>query len=205
MLTVWSVLWGDKYSHYCVQRLQREVAKYLSIPHTFICLTNQDIEGVHTIRQVSDKPGWWQKIDLFCFRGPSLYFDLDVVPTGPLDAFVGTDAQVKTLKNWAASGHGGCQSSIMYWEDARIIWESFDDSIAHWPPINAPGVLWGDQEAITAMRDAGTLSVDYFPEHLAKSYKYHCQNGLPEPRPSAIVFHGDPKPGAVSVDWFQWT
>lgn len=203
MLTVWCVLWGDKYPHYYAQRLQREVQRFLSVPHQFVCLSNQVIEGVCTMRQISDKPGWWQKWDLFSLRGPSLYFDLDVVPTGPLDVFVGTGSQMRILKNWAQSGHGGCQSSIMYWDDVRFLTELYDPAETFWPPVNQPGVLWGDQEKLTALRDAGALQVDYFDPARAVSYKYHCREGLP-PDARAVIFHGDPKPATVRTDWFQW-
>ena len=203
MLTVWCVYWGDKYPEYYVHRLKSEVEKHLTIPHQFKCLTDQMIAGIETVPQVSSKQGWWQKNDLFWFDGPSLYFDLDTVITGNLDVFVGTRATVRTLRNWAASGHGGCQSSIMYWEHARVIYDAFDPQDAHWPPINKPGYLWGDQEHITAMRDGGELDVDYFNPAHAKSYKYHCRNELPA-HCRAVIFHGKPDPHEVSEPWFQW-
>ena len=203
MLAVYCVLWGDKYSHYYVQRLQREVSKHLTIPHRFRCLTDQEIEGVETVPQVSSKPGWWQKLDLFWFTGPALYFDLDVVITGNLDPFVGTDKQIRTCKNWAQSGHGGCQSSIMYWENARHIYDTADQVDMHWPPVNRPGVLWGDQERLTQLRDEGELAVDYFDPGLIASYKYHCRQGLPDDC-RAVIFHGSPKPVDVNVSWFRW-
>lgn len=203
MLTVWCVWWGDKYPEYYVHRLKREVARFLPIEHEFICLTDREIDGVETWPALSKKPGWWQKIDLFQFIGQNLYFDLDTVPVGDLTPFIGTGAQIRTLKNWAASGHGGCQSSIMYWEDARVIYESFDEPTP-WPPVNQPGVvLWGDQEFITQERDAGRLQVDYFPEQFGKSYKYHCRHSLPHDC-RAVIFHGKPDPDEVSESWFEW-
>ena len=202
MLTVWSVFWGDKYPEYYVKRLQWEVAKHLPLEHEFVCLSDRDVEGVHTVPAISDKPGWWQKIDMFAFKGRNLYLDLDTVPVGDLTPFVGTGAEVRTLKNWAQSGHGGCQSSIMYWEDAQHIYREFDEPTP-WPPVNKPGVLWGDQEYITKLRDRGLLDVDYFHEAHGKSYKYHCRNGLPADC-RAVIFHGKPDPDEVSETWLTW-
>ena len=106
-------------------------------------------------------------------------------------------------KNWAQSGWGGCQSSVMYWESGsgKIINDEFDPSIAHWPPINTPGVLWGDQEWITQLRDEKRLAVEYFNSVDVVSYKYHCRGvGLPDATKVA-VFHGKPNPSEVSDKW----
>lgn len=204
MLNVWCVYWGTKYPEYYVHRLKREVEKHLPIPHKFLCLTNQKIEGVETVPEVSGKQGWWQKLDLLSFTGQNLYFDLDTVITGNLDVFVGTDKTLRILKNWSASGHGGCQSSIFYWEDARVIHDACNFINMPWPQTMAQaGVPWGDQGVITDMRDSGLIEVDYFDPKYALSYKYHCRNGLPEDC-RVVVFHGDPKPEAVSESWFRW-
>ena len=112
------------------------------------------------------------------------------------------DKGIRIAKNWAQSGYGGCQSSVMYWEgdNGRIINDEFDPSIAHWPPRNEPGILWGDQEWITQLRDEGRIEVEYFSPDDVVSYKYHCQSGLPKGTKVA-VFHGKPKPSEVKDTW----
>ena len=207
MLTVWSLCWGDKYDDYCVQRLQRETWRYLTIPHRFVCVTERDIEGVECLTPEVDWPGWWGKLDLFR-RGTeqNLYLDLDVVITGNLDELVMRHAQCTLAMpwNWAQSGHGGCQSSVMLWRGTKagIISEAFNPAIAYWPPVNKPGVLWGDQEYITQHRDGG-FPVTEIQSGEIVSYKYHCRDGLPEGA-KVVVFHGEPKPSAVSESWYQW-
>ena len=210
MLTVWSVCWGDKYSDWCVQRLQRSVRQHLSIEHDFICITDRDIEGVNCQPPINDLPGWWGKVNLFSFdvcRSHNLYLDLDVVITGDLTEMVMRyqNASLATPLNWAQSGHGGCQSSVMIWArnyNAKQIYDLFDPAIAHWPPINQPGVLWGDQEWITELKNNHKIQVSPIEEGI-KSYKYHCRNGLPEDT-RVVVFHGDPKPSAVKESWYEW-
>ena len=215
MLTVWCLSWGDKYPDYYVRRLKREVEKYLTLPYWFVCITDKHIEGVACWPPPVPWPGWWGKIGLFkpgISTEHNLWLDLDIVITGNLDAMVEKyrDSHLSCAANWAASGHGGCQSSVMLWKGGRgcqaeSIYRAFDPKDAHWPPINQPGYLWGDQEWITQRRDEGRLAVTHFDEDLIKSYKYHCRsNGLPPQGCVAVVFHGDPKPSTVQEDWFKW-
>ena len=209
MLTVWSLCWGEKYDDYCVQRLQREVDKYLTIPHRFVCITDREIKGVYCVPPPDDLPGWWGKISLFkpgFATDQNLWLDLDVVITDNLDELVTryADCALATPWNWAQSGHGGCQSSVMLWYGSGPlpIYNAFNPAIAHWPARNEPGILWGDQEFITQQRDAG-FPVTQIEPGMVKSYKYHCQNGLPL-NTKIVVFHGSPKPSEVKASWYQW-
>jgi hypothetical protein len=210
MLTVWCLRWGDKYDDYAVQRLQSSVRRYLAGPHRFICITDKRISGVATMPPSVDWPGWWQKIQLWkpgICDAQNIWLDLDVVITGSLDFLLDyTSCELAMPLNWAASGHGGCQSSVMVWGQTRNtiqIYRDFDPAWAHWPPVNQPGVLWGDQEWITKLRDTGKINVTPIDERYVKSYKYHCKNGLPEDC-RIVVFHGDPKPSEVKEPWFHW-
>jgi len=173
-----------------VDTLKRMVSRHLSEPFHFICVTESDL------------PGWWGKVRLFSMsRNRNLWLDLDVVITGSLDGLVTPTDKLRICKNWAQSGWGGCQSSVMYWEnDFSVISDTFPPEIAYWPPRNEPGVLWGDQEWITKLRDEGVVDVEHFSPDDVKSYKYHCQNGLPQ-NTKVAVFHGKPKPSEVMDDW----
>ena len=210
MLTVWSLCWGDKYSDYHVQRLQRTVKENLTVEHQFVCITDRAIEGVCCIPPSVDWPGWWGKLAVFFddVYETNLFLDLDVVITGSLDPIVESLGRhdLAMPLNWAQSGHGGCQSSVMVWRPCWTntqIFTSFKREWAHWPPVNKPGVFWGDQEWITHLRDHHKILVHPIPEQYIKSYKYHCRQGLPDDC-RVVVFHGDPKPESVSESWFQW-
>lgn len=175
-----------------VDILERMVADNLSLPHEFVCITESDL------------PGWWGKVRLFRnAHARNLWLDLDVVITGPLDGLVEPTDKLRIIRNWAKSGWGGCQSSVMYWEGERFrfISDEFDPAIAYWPPRNEPGILWGDQEWITQLRDEGRVDVEYFNPVDIISYKYHVRGqGLP-PHAKVVVFHGNPKPADVSEGW----
>ena len=194
MITVWCMNTNNHAPQSEVDTLERMVDKHLSLPHEFICITESDL------------PGWWGKVRLFGAnaRARNLWLELDVVITGSLDGLVARCPDgIRIAKNWAQSGWGGCQSSVMYWEwgNGWIINDRFDPKIAHWPPINQPGILWGDQEWITQLRDEKVLQVQYFNPSDVVSYKYHCRDkGLPD-GVEVAVFHGKPRPGEVSDEW----
>ena len=195
-LTVWCMNTNNHAPQEEVDILQDMVERNLSIPHEFVCITESDL------------PGWWGKVRLFDGRANrrNLWLDLDTVITGPLDGLLTpVDADIRIIKNWALSGYGGCQSSVIYWEGmkGRVISDAFDPGIAHWPPRNDNGALWGDQEWMTELRDEGSLKVEYFSADDIVCYKYHCRGKVAfEPKGiKIVVFHGKPKPSEVRDPW----
>jgi hypothetical protein len=215
MLTVWCVWWRDpadpdKYSAYYVKRLKRTVAENLDRPHRFVCITSERIDGVETMPPAVEWPGWWQKIQLWSpgiCDAYNLYLDLDVVITGDLTELVKAHEghALAMPLNWAQSGHGGCQSSVMLWRQCQAnlpIWKDFNPDWIHWPP-KQPWIYYGDQEWITRLRDTGRITVVPINAEWIKSYKYHCREGLPQDCRIA-VFHGEPKPAQVKASWYKW-
>lgn len=195
MITVWCMNTNNHAPQAEVDTLRNMVRHHLSLPHEFVCITESDL------------PGWWGKVRLFENpRARNLWLDLDVVITGPLDGLCRPlTHDLRIAKNWAQSGYGGCQSSVMYWEgdSCRIINDEFDPAIAHWPPRNDPGTLWGDQEWITQLRDEGKLDVEYFLPHEVISYKYHVRGQKLPDNANVVVFHGKPNPSDVNEPWVR--
>jgi hypothetical protein len=139
--------------------------------------------------------------------GLNLWLDLDVVITNSLDDMVleHSENSLSMPWNWAASGHGGCQSSVMIWrasKETKKIYDLFDPAWAHWPPRNEAGIFWGDQEVITHFRDTDQIKATEIKSGI-KSYKYHCREGLPA-NTRIVIFHGEPKPHTVEEEWFEW-
>jgi len=203
VLTVWTVCVGDKYTAQDVLIVKHMVARHLSTPHRFRCLSDREIDGVDTLIPSEVWPGWWSKLLLFKYaEGQNLYLDLDVVVTGPLDGLV--SRRLSMPMNWAQSGYGGCQSSVMSWGNRyRDLWAGFDPANIT-PPENpeysgAYNGLHGDQEYITKVLGApGGAWID--PMVGVYSYKYHCRKGLPDDA-TVVCFHGRPKPSEVSDAW----
>lgn len=199
-----------------VLTLKRMVDRHLSLPHEFVCITEDSIDGIETVEPINDLPGFWGKVNLFApeiSRKRNLWLDLDVTITRCIDGFVDplkTGKQLRIALNWAQSGWGGLQSSVMYYEGqkAQHIFDDFDRSIACWPPRTNTfwdngQVQYGDQEWCTYLRDTGRLRVEYFNEGEVCSYKYHCAGkGLPSAS-RVQVFHGRPNPGEVSDQWVK--
>ncbi len=204
MLTVWCVCVGDKYGADDVYRLAAMVQRNLRAPYWFRCLSDREIPGIDCLIPEALWPGWWSKLLLFrhATEGAHLYFDLDVVITGDITGLV--SASLSLPKNWAQSGYGGCQSSVMAWSgDYSRIADAFDPAQLSAPAGNhgfyGPQQLWGDQEFITALMGApGECHVE--PMHGIVSYKYHCRQGLPA-GVAVVCFHGLPKPADVSDRW----
>lgn len=198
-----------------VRTLKRMVVRNMSIPHEFVCITDKHIDGINTVRPINDLPGWWGKTNLFAptvSRERNLWIDLDSVIIGPLAYTVDplNGASIRCGLNWAVSGRGSCQTTMMYWEgdSAQVVHDKFNHADAHWPPVNGKAWdngqnQWSDQEWMTYLRDTGQLVVEYFSESELRSYKYHCLNMDNPPATSVVAFHGKPAPYEVSDKWIM--
>lgn len=209
MLNVWSVCVGDKYTDDDVYILKDMVSRHLDEPHTFYCLSDRQIGDINCFIPDEKWPGWWSKLLLFRYAGGQvLYLDLDVVVVDDLSPLV--SERLSMPANWAQSGHGGCQSSVMSWnshqENLGWIADRFDLSKLTEPENGNYGwykvdgkSLWGDQEYITHLM--GNPGEYISAMQGVVSYKYHCMGGLPDC--SVVCFHGNPKPSQVNVQWVK--
>ena len=206
MISAWCVLNGDKYRNEDAYILRDMVARNLDTPHRFMCLSDRKIPGIECLIPEESWPGWWAKLLLFRYAvGQVLYLDLDVVITGNLDRLL--SRELSTPANWAQSGHGGCQSSVMSWdarhEDLGYLADLFNPSLLA-PPANGncgaygKHKLWGDQEYLTDI--VGNPGESVVPMSHIYSYKYHCRESLPADA-SVVCFHGEPKPAQVNDKW----
>lgn len=193
MLTVYSVLWGDKYPPDYVYRLKAMIEGNLTVPFFFACVTDQDLEGIHCIKPICDYQGWWQKLSLFEIAdGPSLYFDLDTVITGNIDYLAEYANHVLAAPaNWGQSGHGGIQSSVLAWngtlKEPYRVFDYEKDSKR----------LWGDQEFLTELYGDRYTKLPH-----VYSYKYHCRGSLPKDA-RVVCFHGKPDYPEVNDGWVK--
>jgi hypothetical protein len=198
---------GGDYDGSWVEKLRNSVARNLSKPHAFKCLSDVDVP-CERIPLKHNWPGWWSKIELFrsgVVEGPTIYFDLDIVITGPIDGIADIPCDFAATQNFW--DHGMMNSSIMWFSGDNVphgVYSKFarqaDAYIAH-HDRNKDGPYVGDQAFIwdTLGRDVEFIN-DYF-EHI-HSYKMHCKSGLP--KDSAIAcFHGHPRPSEVKHDWVE--
>ena len=88
-LNILCVKWGTKYSSDDVNRLQRNVKRYLQVPHKFYCYTDDPI-GLECdyLPITSDLEIYWNKLAMFqkdFVEGTCLYFDIDVIIQNNID------------------------------------------------------------------------------------------------------------------------
>lgn len=205
MLNVCCVKVGTKYGPEYVNILFDMVRRNLpaGFAGRFICFTD-DATGIDPAIQIKDVPsdlhGWWAKLFLFSEgafpKGERvLYFDLDTVITGPLDAIARYDGVFAILKD--AYRPKGLQSAVMAWKAGTLteIWEGWNLAGRHQP-------AGGDQEFIesfSGLRMRLDLWQDIFP-NMFRSYKVECRNGIPKGT-SVVFFHGNPRPHEVTYGW----
>ncbi|MEM1100222.1 MAG: hypothetical protein AAGH73_01670 [Pseudomonadota bacterium] len=105
--------WGTLYGPHYVNNLARGVARHLTLPHRFICFTD-DEDGLDDRVEALPLPKLglpagnsdtrWQKLalfseDLFGLSGTALFLDLDLVITGRLDDFFADDAPFRIIRD----------------------------------------------------------------------------------------------------------
>lgn len=208
MLTVLSVLKsGGVYDAGWVTKLQRAVARHLSVPHVFKCLSDVEVP-CERIQLEHGWPGWWSKIELFrpgVVNGPTLYLDLDTVLVGSIDRLASFPYEFGIMRNLNASWMPG---SAVMWFARRAperVYETFKENpehfIAQYSDRNE-GTYLGDQAFIW---DAMDRRVDYLSDKvpgLIRSYRRHCMAGVPDGC-SVVAFGGDKKPSTVQDLWVK--
>lgn len=216
MLTVICVRTGNKYGIEYVEKLRAMVGRHLSIPHRFVCLTDQPdtCDGVEFI-DISRHGlvGWYAKLLVFNreVSGPGrlLYFDLDMVICGNIDALAALAIPMGICENFTkirqersgASSTWNCAfgSCVMLLSPnyGQPVWDSFDRNRQH--HIEKAGRM-GDQKIIENIGPAGvTILQDLLPPGFFCHYKDFMS--APDSRAAVLVFAGNQKPHNTSVPW----
>lgn len=215
--------WGVKFHAEYVNRLYRAVARHLSLPHRFVCLTD-DTTGLDANIETFPIPAMpvditgpergWTKIvtfseQLYDLRGQCLFLDLDVLIKGSLDDFFTLAGDVVIIKDWLKRDGTG-NSSVYRFEIGRHP-EVLQEFIRRWP--NVKNQYRNEQEFISAEL-LKKQALSYWPDTWCCSFKRHCMHSFPlsliqAPQPPAaakiIVFHGHPNPDeAIAGDAGKW-
>lgn len=199
MLTVVCTNVGTTYGVEYVVKLQAMVARHLSIPHRFCCLTDDpgryaDYPQITALKEQTGNQGWWCKIGIYHrangFTGRVLYLDLDVIPVQDLAPMLPPDGY------WV----------IRDWLEPEVFNSSLILFTAEEYYYLADQHTW---------RDKGTSKTDqhYMAKHVKNpnfwnpqevvSYKFdHCEEG-PPPEARIVIFHGYPKPHHFSQGWVK--
>lgn len=205
MLTVCCINWNDyegqgkRYVH----KLESMLARNLSVPHEFVCLTEEELG--------TDLKGWWCKIKLAepgRFTGDVMYLDLDLAITANID-HLATLAATDRTKLWMREdfsypynppredldpytrkllgGPGCCNSSVMLWhgDTLKPVWDDWQERSEYYLAERA-----GDQNVISPIMYPSRLR--FLPRGSIQSFKYGIEMHRERPAP-IVVFHGRPK------------
>lgn len=204
--------WGTKYGPEYVNRLYRGVQRHLSLPHRFVCFTD-DSTGIDKGVEIKPLPSLglppgpergWMKLATFAptladLEGVTLFLDVDVIITGSLDVFFDPPGPFHIMKDFNPKRPGVGNSSVYRFVIGAHP-EVLADFVADFEKVKREHR--NEQEYLTAaMKQRGLLA--YWPDDWAVSYKKRCIPPFPKslwqapacpPQTRIVIFHGHPKP-----------
>jgi uncharacterized Rossmann fold enzyme/glycosyltransferase involved in cell wall biosynthesis len=159
----------------------------------FVCFTDEKgtTDGIEYRPLIADLQGWNNKISLFkdgVFEEGErvIYFDLDTLIVGRLDAILDYEGEFAVLRDfWRPEGLG---PAVMMWRGGfgGFIWDEYEK--ADYPDV-------GDQEWLEGQLKSPAILQDMYQD-LFCSYKTDC-NPNPPQGARIICFHGLPRPHDV--------
>lgn len=221
-LTVTCLKVKPAYTSEYVNRLYRAVERNLTVPHRFVCLTDDPVgisRGVEIVRVDDTRfSGWWHKLILFkppsSIAGRILYFDLDTLITGCIDDFANYGGDFAVIRPFVRkSGYASGVMSIAPGFGSQV-WSLFAANPARairscTPPAGTELQFYcgfdssinvfslGDQRWIETNIPRADYWQDLCPGQLV-SFRLHCLSaGTIPPAARIVAFHGNPKPHDV--------
>ena len=220
-VNILTLKWGTRYGPHYANRLRAGVERHLSRPFRFLCFTD-DPSGLHPdietypLVQLGHLPErirttTWLKLALFAddlaggLRGQSMFLDLDLLITGPIDSFFEYKPdKICIIHNWI-EWHKQLfrqrprigNSSVFRFESGtcqHVVDQYYSEhewALANFHPPQ------------TYLTHCIRERMAFWPEDWVRSFKRHCRPAFPlnlflPPRyPSdarMIAFHGRPDP-----------
>ena len=213
----WGTLYGPEY----VNRLFGMVARNLSRPFRFVCLTDdesgirEEVECAPIPELRLDSPyesSPWRKLvlhraDLAGLEGTALFLDLDLVIVGSLDPFFDHPGDFCIIHNWTHPDRLVGNSSVFRFEvgaqaDVLDLFESAPTE--HWV-----SQYRNEQRFLSHVLERNRMT--YWPPKWCVSFKKHCLPRWPlnfvrdadiPADARIVVFHGNPNPLEASIgEW----
>lgn len=202
--------WGEKYPSKYANVLKGMVERNLSLPHRFICLTDEP-EGLRPDIEVFPMPkitvpeyydvSPWRKLGMFSeklgdLKGKTLFLDLDIVIVDSIDEFFTYSDKFTIIENWSQIGQGIGNSSVYCFNVG-----AHTDVLETYTNEMDRVLKEYHNEQIFLSKKIG--DIDFWPKDWCVSFKYNCIPGpisrfyrepaLPKGA-KIIVFHGLPNP-----------
>jgi len=220
---------GDKYSAEYVNVLYRMVKRNLTIPFTFVCLTDNENgldKDILPLALPKELSGWWCKpymysADLSLGKDSTiLYMDRDVVISGNLDKLfeyepedwcVIRDFTRSMQPNWEKYNSSVVRFKLgqldHVWRDfikdpKKVISSHFGDQDWLWTAAKGTAKLWPDEWIRSwkwEIRKDKTLASGPRGARKLKT----IEDVVPAPECCIAVFHGDPNPHNCDDPWVK--
>ena len=206
--------WGDKFDAGYVNRLYEMVEKNITIPHRFVCFTDNG-EGINPNVEIRPIPPlcedgipdrMWKKLtvfnkDLYDLEGTALFLDLDIIVRQSLDPFFEAEGEFLIIKDWDFPNDIIGNSSVFRFEileHFRVLGPAVRKHFQ-----NEPAFLTYE------MFEKGILK--YWDSDWCVSFKRCCLHKFPlcwfkvprDPEEAKIlIFHGKPNPEQAYKGYF---
>lgn len=206
------VKWGTKFGPEYVNSLYNMVEKNLTIPHRFVCFTD-NAEGINPNVEIRPLPFLndeglpekaWKKLGLFTapladLQGRALFLDLDIVIRDNIDEFFEVEGDFVIIKDWDFEKDIIGNSSVFRFNVGK-----YPDIIENFYKEGKDiRKRYKNEQAFLSyqMHEKGILS--YWDKKWCVSFKRNCLRKFPmnffkEPidpvESKIIVFHGRPNP-----------
>ncbi len=221
---------GTKYSSEYVNKLYNMVKRHCTIPHTFVCFTD-DVRDINPeIKTINLKEigvyGWWYKPMFFDknfpLDGTILYFDLDVVICRNIDNLFTYNPDLfcicRDFNRSLRHDWNRMNSSVFRLKSSSLgfVYDQFMDNA----PMNMRR-FHGDQDWIYDQLHSKNHLWTFWPDEWIQSYKWEMRDrgdleraggsrnfrnkAQPKvmPKTNVAVFHGEPHPHQVEDDWVK--
>jgi len=217
---VFCIKWGTLYGPEYVNRLRAMTARNLTLPHRFVCFTD-DPEGLHPdiehfplpelgVPHPKNVPGKWRKTPLWRenlhdLKGTALFIDLDTVIVDSIDEFFlhGPADAVILARNWLKPHKKLGQTTLFRFPIGGLprVYEDFCKN-----PQAIADRFQFEQHYVTHQLGE---NVRFWPKKWVRHYRVHCLTNnyflryiRPAKLPSGariIAFPGVPNPTEAAV------
>ena len=204
--------WGTKFGAEYVNRLFKMVEKNLTIPHRFVCFTDNP-EGLSDGIEVRPLPELnddglpekaWKKLGLFTnqladLEGEALFLDLDIVIRSNIDCFFEQEGEFFIIKDWDFPNDIIGNSSVFKFK-VNSHQEIIDNFYKEGKDIRK---RYKNEQAFLSHQMYNKGILKYWDKSWCVSFKRNCLQPFPlnffkqakEPEKAKIVvFHGRPNP-----------
>lgn len=192
---------GGDYNRSHVERLVKQLRQHNKCEISVLTDAPGEMIGLvnWTYPLINRWQGWWSKLELFRFKGPYLFLDLDSTVVGPLDE-LWEEAQKHELVMLSDFYFPAeLQSSVIGWNgNLREIYDRFYKVADEM--MKAAKRRWSDQTYVEMVCSQIGTDVKRWQELLPErvcSYKVHVRDGAVPPQAVLVCFHGKPRPWDV--------